>query len=186
MNKLVLFLFLFFVCPFCIAEIIQDEVANELPRAVMQPCVYEKYNFESTEKVPILVKVVKEIKSESDIFEGQFIDFKVIKDVIYKHKIIAKRGDIITARVSVIVTPGMNGIPASIVFKEFSLEGISKTKLTNTYEVFGQNRSLLVFPLKWALTILPPSGSLTNFIMGGHAKLNKKKIIILYYYPNWK
>ena len=185
MNKLILFLLLFFLCPFCIAEIIQDEVANELPRAVMQPFVYDKYNFESTQKVPIQVKIVKEIKSESDIYEGQFIEFKVIKDVIYKQRIIAKRGDIITARVSVIVTPGMNGIPASIIFKDFSLEGISKTKLTNTYEIFGQDRSLLVFPLKWALTILPPSGTLANLIMGGHAKLNKKKAVTIFYYPDW-
>ena len=65
MNKLVMFLFLFFICPFCYADVIQDEIANELPRAVIQPCVYEKYNFESTEKVPIQVRIIKEIKSSS-------------------------------------------------------------------------------------------------------------------------
>lgn len=186
MNKLVLFLFLFFICPYCVAEIIQDDVANELPKAVMQPYVYEKYNFESTEKVPIQVKIIKEIKSEFDIYEGQFIDFKVIKDVVYKDRVIAKSGDIITARVSVIITPGMNGIPASIIFKDFCMDGAPKSRFINSYEVFGQDRSLLVFPLKCALTILPPSGSLTNFIMGGHAKLNKKKTITIYYYPDWE
>ena len=53
------------------------------------------------------------------------------------------------------------------------------------YEVFGQDRSLIVFPLKWALTILPPTGSLTNFIKGGHAKVKTNKTITLYYHPNW-
>ena len=39
--------------------------------------------------------------------------------------------------------------------------------------------------MKWALTILPPSGSLTNFIKGGHAKLKTNEVIELYYYPDW-
>ena len=80
----------------------------------------------------------------------------------------------------------MNGIPASIVFKDFDISEIAKGQISDTYEIYGQDRSWLVFPLKWALTILPPSGSLTNFIMGGHAKLKTKKPIIVYYYPEWK
>ena len=55
----------------------------------------------------------------------------------------------------------------------------------NVSEKFGLDLSLLVFPIKWALTFLPPTGSLTNFILGGHASIKENKIIELYYYPNW-
>ena len=89
------------------------------------------------------------------------------------------------SKVSIIITPGMNGIPASIILKDFEIDGVKSSRLTNEYEIFGQDRSLLVFPLKWALTILPPTGSLTNFIMGGHAKIKVKKPITIYYYPEW-
>lgn len=79
----------------------------------------------------------------------------------------------------------MNGIPASIIFGDFKFENIDKNKIDYTYERFGQDRSLWVFPLKWALTILPPTGSLTNFIKGGHARLKTNKVIQLNYYPEW-
>ena len=80
----------------------------------------------------------------------------------------------------------MNGIPASIILKNFEIENIPKSKLSNTYELFGQDRSLIVFPLKWALTWLPPTGSLTNFIMGGHVRLKPRKKITIYYFPEWE
>ena len=185
MNKLLLFLLIFFNCAFCSAMIITDDIANTLPRAVKQPIINDNYNYESTENIPIRLKIIKPIKSEDEVYEGQYIDFKVAKDVFYNDKIIIKRGTIVPAMVSVIITPGMNGIPASIIFKDFNIEGIPKTKITNGYEITGQNRSLIVFPLKWALTILPPTGSLTNFIMGGHAKVKPKTQIIINYHPEW-
>lgn len=186
MNKILsLFLLLFLNCAFCSAQIITDEVADALPKAVRQPVVAENYNYESTTKIPIKLKILEPIKSEADVYEGQYINFKVAKDVLYNNKIIARRGTIVPARVAVIITPGMNGIPAGIVLNEFDIERLDKNQITNNYEITGQNRSLLVFPLKWALTILPPTGSLTNFIMGGHVKIKTKKHITLYYYPEW-
>ena len=62
---------------------------------------------------------------------------------------------------------------------------IPKGQITDSFEIQGQDRSLWVYPLKWALTFLPPTGSLTNFIKGGHAKLKEDKTIEIYYYPNW-
>ena len=79
----------------------------------------------------------------------------------------------------------MNGIPASIVFEDFKIDNVENGKLQNTLEVFGQDRSLIVFPIKWALTILPPTGSLTNFIMGGHARIRQGKTFTIYYHPEW-
>lgn len=185
MNKFILFLVIFLNCAFCSAEIVNDDIADLLPEAVKQPVINENYNYESTERIPVKLKIMKPIKSEAEVYEGQYIDFKVVRDVLYNNKVLVRRGTIVPAKVSVIITPGMNGIPASIIFNDFDIEGVSKTQVSSSYEVTGQNRSLLVFPLKWALTILPPTGSLTNFIMGGHAKIKPKKHITLYIYPKW-
>lgn len=162
MSKLFVFIFLFFSCATSFA-----------------------YNYESTLEIPIKLSVQEEIKSEKDIYEGQVINFKVVNSVLYNNNYIVKRGDVVPAKVKVTIKPGMNGIPGSIIFDEFKVQGISQSKLTGHVEAFGQDRSYLVFPLKWALTILPPTGSLTNFIMGGHAKLKTNKIITIYYHPEW-
>lgn len=185
MNRFFALLFSLLIPTCCFAQTTIDEVALNLPEAVRQPNIYRDYNFENTTKIPIKLKVLENIKSESDVYEGQFVEFKVARDVIYKDKIIIKRGTPVLAQVSVVVTSGMNGIPASIIFNNFDIEGVNKNKLSDNYEVSGQNRSLLVFPLKWALTPIPPTGSLTNFIKGGHAKLKTKKLITIYYYPEW-
>lgn len=184
MNRIIILL-LFLMCFSNVVEAMTDEIADGLPRAVKQPVVYDGYNFEQTVKIPVKLKILENIKSEYDIYEGQYVEFKVAKDVVYNEKVVIKRGTPTLARVSTIITSGMNGIPASIIFNDFDIEGIKKTQLSDSYEVFGRDRSLLVFPLKWALTPLPPTGSLTNFIKGGHAKVKIKKPITIYYYPEW-
>ena len=133
----------------------------------------------------IRLHITENIKNENHIYEGQPVTFKVIEDVVYNNEIIIKQGTIVPARVETIIASGMNGIPASIIFGDFKFENIDKNKIDYTYERFGQDRSLWVFPLKWALTILPPTGSLTNFIKGGHARLKTNKVIQLNYYPEW-
>ena len=143
------------------------------------------YNFESTVKIPIKLTIDKEISSEKDVYEGQIVNFKALRTVQYNHNCIIKRGDIVPARVKVVISSGMNGIPASIIFGDFKINGIKSAQIDESFEVFGQDRSLLVFPLKWALTPLPPTGSLTNFIKGGHVKVKKNKIITIYYHPEW-
>ena len=186
MNKFICIIFLFFITLASQAQIVQDEIANELDKIQPQPFVYSDYNYESTTRIPIELKSLKNIKSEQEIYEGQILKFKVAKDVYNESKNIVKRGDIISAKVSVIITPGMNGNPASIILKDFESEKIKSNKLTEEYEIQGQDRMLWVYPLKWALTILPPAGSLTNFIMGGHAKIMMNEPFTIYYYPDWK
>ena len=185
MNKFLFFLLFFLISLSSSAEVVQDECALSLKFDASQRQAYTKYNFESTLKIPIELKILNDIKSELDLYEGQNVNFKVVKNVIYNGKVIIKRADIVNSKISIIIPPGMNGIPASIIFSDFRISGIKSSQLTNLYEVYGQDRSLLVFPLKWALTILPPTGSLTNFIMGGHAKLKTKEHIIIYYFPEW-
>ncbi len=143
------------------------------------------HNFESTVKIPVKLAIMEEISSEKDIYEGQEVNFKVLNTVKY-NDVVINRGDVVPARVKVVITSGMNGIPASIIFGDFKISGVSSTQLDETVEVFGQDRSLWVFPLKWALTPLPPTGSLTNFIKGGHVRVTKNKVITLYYHPFWE
>ena len=185
MNKIFLLLLSFLICPICFAENLQDEFASEYLKNSEPAYTHTKYDYTNTDVIPIKLCITKNIKSEADLYEGQIVEFRLLKHVIYKNKIIAKRGTIIPARVKLIISSGMNGIPASIIFDDFKINGIKPSQLPGMYEAFGQDRSLIVFPLKWALTILPPTGSLTNFIKGGHAKLKTNKTITIFYHPNW-
>ena len=186
MNKLLTIIsFLLLITNTCNATILQDEFVANIKNNSSSINTYTNYNYESTKKIPIQLKILENINSESKLIEGQLLDFKVARDVIYNDKILVKRGTPVKTKVSIIITPGMNGIPASIIINNFEVQGLKSSKLTSSYEFIGQDRCLLVFPLKWALTILPPTGSLTNFIMGGHAKIKVKKPITIYYYPEW-
>lgn len=189
MNKFfgILLGILLLVSPVLADEPLRDELVDTI--LINQDCPKPEpnlnYNYEGTERVEIKMAIVDAIKSEMDVYENQPVKFRVINDVHYKGKVIIKRHTIVPAKVAVVIRSGMNGIPASIVFGNFEFENIDNKLLSNFYEVRGQDRSLLVFPLKWALTILPPSGSLTNFIKGGHAKVKKDRVIKIYYHPTW-
>ena len=186
MNKFVLILFSFLIMPICSANVVIDDFAKETLINSPKPKVNLEYNYTDTERIPIKMKLVRDYGNENDVYEGQEVELKLIKDVIYKGRVIVEKGSKATAKINIIISTGMNGIPASIILENFNISTISQTKLVDRYELFGQDRSLLVFPLKWALTILPPTGSFTNFIMGGHSRLKPSKIITIYYYPNWK
>ena len=186
MNKYILIVFLFLMTiPFCKAEILQDDIADEILNQICEIKTHTEYNYENFEKIPVRLKVVKEILSEKEVYEGQEIKFRVVKDVYGENITYIKRGDIVSAKVKVVITSGMNGIPASIILGDFSVEVLEKGQFSNAYEIFGQDRTLWVYPLKWALTILPPTGMVTNLIMGGHAKLKANKEIVIYYHPEW-
>ena len=186
MNKLILIVFLFLISPASFANIITDDFVKETLINSPEPTVNLKYNYTDTEKIPIKLKFVKDYGNENDVYEGQEIELKLVQDVVYNRQIIAKKDSKATANISIIISTGMNGIPASVILENFNIGTIPQSKLIGSCEIFGQDRSLLVFPLKWALTILPPTGSFTNFIMGGHARLKPRKTVVVYYYPNWE
>ena len=186
MNKFFLFLLtLVFTTTFASAEILKDDIAENIVLKAVEPLVNSSYNYENLTKLPVKLRIVNEVYSEKDLYEGQEIKFRVARDVFDEKNFYIRKGAVVTAKAKVIITSGMNGIPASIILGDFKIDGLERGQLTDTYEVFGQDRSLIVFPLKWALTILPPTGTLTNFIKGGHAKIKSNKLIKIYYYPNW-
>ena len=192
MNKkflkfFIIFTFLVFPALAYASDIIQDQLVEETlsGKEFENPYKPYKYNYEDTRVIPIRLSVISDINSEKDIQEGQDVVFIVKNDVYFKGKKIIKKGDKVYATVETILKSGMNGIPASIIFNDFKFDGLESGKFTDTYEKFGQDRSLWVYPLKWVLTPLPPTGSLANFIKGGHAKLKTREIIEIYYHPYW-
>ncbi len=192
MNKciLILTILMLFLSP-AQAEITEDFLVESFLKNadIKKPYIHKEYDYESTDAIPLRIAVKDGIKSEKDLYEGQTVEFIVQKSIYENGRIKIRRGDIISAKVSTVITSGMNGIPASVIFDSFEIKNapckIKPGQITDSLEIFGQDRSYFVFPLKWALTILPPTGSLTNFIMGGHVKLNTKKILTLYYHPKW-
>lgn len=193
MSKFTKFFFVI-VCVFCLnskagfcEEITIDTFVENIVKKenIEKPYKNLNYNYQSTKKIPVKIFIKEKIKSELDLYEGKTVDFIVSGDVYYNKRLIIPSGKIIKAKVGTIIKNGMNGIPASIIFDSFEIEGIKQSQISDSVEVFGQDRSLIVFPLKWALTFLPPTGSLTNFIKGGHAKLKPGKILKIYYYPKW-
>lgn len=168
-------------------EIIKDELVEETLKGKVFENPYKpyKYNYEDVYAIPIRLAVISNINSEREIQEGQDIVFVVQNNVYHHGHKIAKKGDRVYAKVGAILKSGMNGIPASIIFNDFKFEGLESGKITDSYEKFGQDRSLWVYPLKWLLTPLPPTGTLTNLIKGGHAKLKTRDVFEVYYHPNW-
>lgn len=152
----------------------------------LSDCNVLPYDYSSVEQVPIRVSITKEISTKDGLIEGAKYEFKVLKDVNYDNKLLLKEGDIITGRLETVVSSGMNGFPAEVIFDDFEIPGVKQSQLMSVYIKKGQNRCFWVYPLKWALTIIPFVGSLTNFIMGGHARVKTSDVITLYYYPEWK
>ena len=165
MNKIIIFLIMFFQF---------FSVATAL-----------SYDYSATKSVPIRLAITEEISTKDEIYEGQKILFRVLRDVYLNKQKIIKAGEIVPARIETIITSGMNGFPAEIIVDNFTFKNIDNEKILSTYTDKGFNRCYMVYPLKWALTLIPFAGSLTNFIKGGHAKIKTSEVITLYYFPDW-
>ena len=188
MNKFLFFIFVWFIGQFCFAQtFIQDDfvIKTLSDKEISVPKTNLNYNYSDTTKIKIPIRIKETIKSEKHLQEGQILEFRTTTMVRKKGVTIVKKNQIVKAQVVTLIKNGMNGFPASIVLGNFEIDGLDTNKITANYEIFGADLSLLVFPLKWALTILPPTGSLTNFILGGHAKIKANKTIDIYYYPYW-
>jgi hypothetical protein len=186
MNKFLFIIIALFITSPCFAQpFMQDDfvIRTLAEKKIEKPRTNLDYNYLDTTKIKIPMRIKETVKSETNIYEGQELEFRVTKNIYFKGSTILRKNQTVKAKVETIIKNGMNGIPASIVLGDFEIDGLEKNKLTVSYEIYGIDLSLLVFPLKWALTILPPTGSLTNFIVGGHAKIKDSKTIEIYYFP---
>ena len=189
MNRFI-FLFLLFVFSALSvnAEVVNDEFMEKHLKTIdiKKPILNTKYNYESVERIPIKLKISEKITTKKDgVYDEMPLVFFVKEDVKYKGKVILKKNDVVNANVETFLTRGMNGIPGAIIVDDFVIKGISPKKVKGTYIKRGLNLSLLVFPIKWALTPIPGAGSLTNFIVGGNAVISKRHTVTIYYYPEW-
>lgn len=189
LYKLLSIIFVFLlISSISVKAIEDDEITKELLKniKITKPQTNLDYNYESIERIPIKLQIINPISTKKgSVVEGQIIDFIVKEDVIYDSNVIIKKGTKVTAKVQTAMDRGMNGIPATLIIDDFNIEGIDKNKLKATYIKRGQNRTLIVLPIKWALTLIPFVGYVSNLIIGGHANIKKKNTIILFYYPNW-
>ena len=187
MNKFILIIFLFLITQLSgLSQVYTDDLVESTLRdcELTKPEAFKKYDYTSTSRLTIKLSSLKEIISETKIYEGMPLEFRVEFGVYHNGTLIIPKGTIVSARVETIIKSGMNGIPASIIIGGFRFDNVDRIKTDSFYEIIGEDRSLFVFPLKWALTILPPTGSLTNFIKGGHAKMKENQIIEIFYYPD--
>lgn len=170
---------------FSFANTVTDTVAQELLQDVIvhKPDVNSSYNYESIESKIIRVRIINDVKSEADLKEGDKLCFESLDNIYYKGQKLLAKGDIVYAYVESSISNGMNGIPGNIVLGNFETINIPNSQLSDDVEIYGLDLSWLVFPLKWALTFLPPTGSLTNFIKGGHANIKANEIIEIRFYP---
>ena len=155
-------------------------------KQIEKPVQNLKYDYTDVDKIPIKLQIQTPITTKNDsIVEGQVIDFLVREDVKYNYKVVVPKGTKVTAVVQTYQSRGMNGIPAIIVLDDFEIPNLDKSKLKDDYIKRGQDRSYIVFPIKWALTLIPFAGYSTNLILGGHAQIKKKHNVVIYYYPKW-
>lgn len=189
MNKFLSSMFIFFVFSSVSSFALERDTFIEEILATQQiekPVQNLKYDYTEVDKVPIKLQIQKPITTKNDsVVEGQLIDFIVREDVKYNHSVIVPKGTKVTAVVQTYQTRGMNGIPAIIILSDFDIPNLDKTKLKDVYIKRGQDRSYIVFPIKWVLTPIPFAGYSTNLILGGHAYIKKKHNVIIYYYPKW-
>lgn len=145
------------------------------------------YNYENTDKVIIPLQITKTIASSGkyETYEGDIVEFTVKENVFYKGNLFVKKGTKVSARVDIVLKKGISGIPGEIHLSDFNIPDINKGQIIEPVEKCGQNRMLWILPLKFVLTFLPPSGSFTNIIFGGDAKIKPKNTLKLTVYPNW-
>lgn len=172
---------LFFILTLIILSI-QNIVHSEELDGISKP----PHDFSDTNAIPIELSVLNEINTKNIIPDGSEIKLKANKTVYYNNQRIISKGEIVTARLGNMITSGMNGFPAEILLEDFQIPNIDSKQLMDVYVKKGCNRCFWVYPLKWSLTLIPPTGSLTNLIKGGHAKIKPNDTITIYYYPEWK
>lgn len=185
--SLILLSFIIFSSTVYAQDLIRDELVEQTLRnkEVKEVIVNTDYNYEDLECIPIKLQIMKKITTKKGIQEGDIIAFRVKQNVKYNNRVLLKQDTIIKGRIKAYITRGMNGIPAQIILDDFEIPGIDSRKIKGNFVKRGLNLTIMVLPIKWALTPIPFVGSFTNFIIGGNANISDKDTIILYYYPNW-
>ncbi len=189
MNRFIIIFFLISLIfyPAYAAEFVTDDLPAEWYKdkevKIVEP--YLKYDYSSLKREKILLIPVEKYSTPHNVYDGMEIKLKVKKNVRIGRNLL-KRDTPASAIVELSTTNGMTGIPATITLGQVNISGLEHDKLYCYYVKEGQNRTVWILPLKWALTWLPGVGSLTSLIKGGQAVLKTTDEIPVYYYYDWK
>lgn len=189
MNKIILTtLFFIFGITCCYSEeIITDKFIDEQLSKIEvgKPQKVEPCDFSNIEKVEIPLRIKEKITTSfiGKSYEGQQLEFEVAEDVFYKDKLLVKKGTSATGKIEIIVTRGFAGLPAEIFMNDIKIETLDSSRINSYISKRGFSTTALILPIKWALTFLPPLGSLTNIFVGGNATLTPRRVINVNYYP---
>ena len=109
------------------SALLRDDFVEETlaGKEVDKPITNLNYNYETLEKIPIKLNIVEPISTKnSDLYDGQIVQFKVKENVFYNNQLFIKKGTIVTAEIETIVERGMNGLPATIIIDDFKINDI--------------------------------------------------------------
>ena len=143
-----------------------------------------EYDYTSLKREKIWLNPVEKYSTPHRVYDGMPVKLVVKRNVRIGRDLL-KHGTPAKAIVELSTTNGMTGIPATITIGQVEIPGLESDKLHCYYLKEGQNRTVWIMPLKWALTWLPFVGSFTNLIKGGQAVLKPTDDIPVYYYYEW-
>ncbi len=189
MNKYLLILLSFVVFQNCVNAQTEDFLVEKYlqNKSFENPYKQIKYDYTSTEKIPIKLSVMQDISTTDDsLYEGKNIYLVINEDVFYNNKTVVKSGTIVIAKIGYIIPNGMNGVPSKIYLTDFDIPNIKPSQLVTTYYKAGSRKLYIVLPLRFTLAEIPFLGLIADFIKGGHAKITPSDTITIDYYPNWK
>ena len=184
MNKIFLTIIALLFCTHIQAtELIKDDFVDEWFKDkdinIIEPIT--EYNYESLKRTKIILSPTEKVSTPHNIYDGQVIHLQVKRNARIGKDLLT-RGTPAEAIIEVFTTNGMSGIPGTITLGRINIDGIDNSHLRYYYVKKGQDRTLWILPVKWALTFIPFAGTLTNLIKGGQANLSPADDITVYYY----
>lgn len=192
MNKIFSLFFLAFTLFWGINpsySIVRDDFIEQIliNKTTDEPKINDNYDYSYTDYVEIPLRITETITTSkrNKSFEGKELNFIVFEDIFYNKEKIIKRGTIVTARLELMTTRGFAGVPAEIFITDFKIPNLDEKGIVQPISKRGFSMTAWILPVKWALTPLPPLGSLTNVFVGFNTKLTPDETIILKYYPNY-
>ena len=189
MNKIYTIIFcLFLLISGLNAGAEESALYEKLPdaqRIQEQPQRITNYDYSNATRIPIYLHIENRYKTNGDTNVGDELTFVAARNVYYNGKLLVKRGEKTSAKLTHFIRRGMNGIPSIMILEGFQFENLDSKKLDGKYMKRGFDNTLFVLPLKWVLTPLYPMGSFANIIIGCEARISPKDDIIIYYYPEW-
>ncbi len=147
-----------------------------------------EYDFSATDSVKIPMRITETITTakRNKAYEGQQLKFIVDEDVYYDNELLVAKGTEATARLEIITTRGFAGVPAEIFITDFAIPNLDSRKFIEPVSKRGFSTTMLIIPIKLALTFLPPFGSIANVMVGFNAKLTPKQVLKVEYFPNYE